>query len=132
MPRVPRQLLIAAIALLLAFPLALAAAHPLSQGRYMLMAASIAHMHGLDVNQFMKVIECESEWNPEAHSGYHLPNGELENSWGIAQWNLDTNDLTLAEALDPEFALTKMAEYWAEGKESGWKCYELWSARGWK
>jgi hypothetical protein len=95
------------------------------------LATVIAEAHHLDPDQFRKVIECESQWDPNVQSGYALPDGTQENSWGIAQFNLDTNDMTKEEALNPEFALTKMAEHWSAGRASGWICYRLWSARGW-
>ena len=94
-------------------------------------ATQIAEAYHLNPDHFSKVIECESQWDPRVQSGYVLPDGTQENSWGIAQFNLDTNDMTKAEALDPDIALTKMAEHWSAGRASGWTCYQLWSERNW-
>ena len=100
--------------------------------RLMLFAAQVAYEKKLNIDHFFKVINCESGWDPRIQSGYQLPDGTYERSWGIAQFNLDTNQITLDEALDPEFSLRKMAEFWAEGKMSAWKCYQLWEARNWR
>jgi hypothetical protein len=105
--------------------------HDLQTLRLQTKATEIAEIYNLDPSHFRKVIECESQWDPNIQSGYFLSDGTQENSWGIAQFNLDTNDMTKAEALDPKFALTKMAEHWSQGRASSWACYRLWSARNW-
>ncbi len=103
-----------------------------NMARLMLFAAQVAYEKNLNIDHFFKVINCESGWDPRIQSGYKLEDGIYERSWGIAQFNLDANQITLDEALDPEFSLRKMAEFWAEGKMSAWKCYELWNARNWR
>ncbi len=103
-----------------------------AQGKLMLMAGQIAYENHINVDHFFKVIDCESGWDASIQSGYTLPDGTFEPSWGIAQFNLDTNKMTRDEALDPEFALRKMAEYWTAGNMSGWECYRLWEARNWQ
>lgn len=100
--------------------------------RLEMLAKQIAAAYGVDFGQFRKVINCESEWNPRVQSEYLLPDGTQENSWGIAQFNLDYNDMTKEQALDPEYALTKMAEHWREGRASAWRCYQLYDARDWR
>jgi hypothetical protein len=103
-----------------------------AQGKLMLIAGGIAYENHINIDHFFKVIDCESGWDPVIQSGYVLPDGRFEESWGIAQFNLDTNQMTRDEALDPEFSLRKMAEYWVSGNMSGWECYRLWDSRHWK
>jgi hypothetical protein len=100
--------------------------------RLVLMATKIAQQYQINQDHFFKTIQCESQWDPEAQSGYLSEDGTQENSWGIAQWNLDTNDMTKEQALDPHFALTKMAEAWQKGQAPAWGCYRLWEKRNWK
>lgn len=88
------------------------------------LASSTALKYGLDLDHFDEVISCESGWDPSIKSRY-----PGENSWGIAQINLDAHpEITLAQALDPSWSLEWMAKQWASGNADSWTCWrELYS-----
>jgi hypothetical protein len=71
----------------------------------------------------MKVIGCESQFNPTIQSGYYQ-NGVQEQSFGLSQINLPSNPgITLAEADDPSFSIRFMAQKFSEGYASKWSCW---------
>jgi len=48
-------------------------------------------------------------------------NGKRENSWGLVQINLDHNpQVTLEQALDPDFSLEFLASNLAQGRCKMW------------
>lgn len=90
------------------------------------LASTTAARYGVSGSDMAKVISCESGWSASAQSGYLDPSGPngRENSWGIAQINLDAHpEVTRAEATDPAWALDWMARQWAAGDARLWTCY---------
>lgn len=70
------------------------------------------------------IVKHESNYVPNIQSMYIDSNGNRENSWGLAQINLDYNtSVTLEEAKDVEFSLNFLAQNLALGK-----CNTMWKA----
>lgn len=88
------------------------------------MATEIAKEHHLNVNRFLKTIECESNWDVYAKGDY--VKGE-PTSFGLAQLHYPTRDWGVATstAYEPRFALETMAKKWENGEQRRWSC---WSA----
>lgn len=88
----------------------------------MLFAVHMAEFHHLDTPLFVATIQCESNFSPTAL-------GDGGTSFGIAQFHtLSKWHMTKKQALDPYFAISKMAEEWeteAHGGASNWSCYKL-------
>lgn len=83
------------------------------------IASTTAREYGINLTHFDAVIACESGWDPSIESSY-----PGENSWGIAQINLDAHpEITKAEALDPSWSLRWMAKEWASGNADLWSCW---------
>lgn len=84
------------------------------------LAVQIANEHNLNVERFLKVIDCESGWNPDAI-------GDSGTSFGLAQLHQPVRDwgLTIEQAKDPRTALTTMAEAWQRGEASRWTCWRI-------
>lgn len=82
------------------------------------IAASIATKHGLNVDRFLKTIECESSWNIKAI-------GDNGTSFGLAQLHHPVRDwnTTIEQANTPEIALEIMATAWGKGEQSRWSCW---------
>ena len=81
------------------------------------LAVSIATADHLQVNRFVTVIECESQFNPATV-------GDYGTSFGIAQFhNLKEWGMTRADAEDPYVALPRMAVAWEHHQEFRWSCY---------
>lgn len=79
-------------------------------------ASSTAIEYGLNVILFMKVITCESHWNPTAIS--------QTGDYGVSQINLHFHpDISQAEAFDPKFSIQWMAQQWLHGNAYYWVCY---------
>lgn len=83
-------------------------------------ASSIAQAHGLNVNRFLNVIQCESHWNPNAV-------GDQGTSFGLAQLHNPVSDwgITSTQAKNPEVALPIMAKAWEDGKQRKWSCWTI-------
>lgn len=83
-------------------------------------ATKVAKKHGLNVNHFLNVIQCESHWKPDAV-------GDNGTSFGLAQLHNPVTDwgITAEQAKDPEIALPIMAKAWQEGKERKWSCWRI-------
>ncbi len=98
-------------------PVPVAEAKPLSARE---IATREAIKHGLMVDRFLKVIECESQWNTKAV-------GDHGTSYGLAQLHNPVSDwgVTKEEAMDPEVALPIMAEAWGRGEHTRWSCWWL-------
>lgn len=92
------------------------------------LATSTAAKYHLNVEHFVKVINCESGASSTIQStvpDIAGPNGR-ENSWGIAQINLDPKnhpEVTMEQALDPTWSLEWMAERWVDGHAHEWTCW---------
>ena len=69
----------------------------------------IAGAYNLDPKKLSAIIKCESHFDPNAHN-----RTSVENSWGLVQINLRAHDLTKQQAIDPEFAITFLAEHWTQ------------------
>ena len=84
------------------------------------LATEKANEHNLNVKRFLKVIECESNWDRFAVGDNGL-------SHGLAQFYYPTRDWKIAtsSAYEPEIALTLMAKAWSKGDASRWSCYRL-------
>ena len=76
----------------------------------------MAKEHGLNVNHFLAVVSCESNWNPQAVSP--------TNDYGIAQIHIKSWGFTKEQAFDPAFSLDFMAKQWDEGNASAWVCWQ--------
>lgn len=94
-------------------------------------ATAIAKSRGLNVDHFLKVVGCESGWDPSIQSGYIGPKGR-EDSWGLVQINLPSHkDITKDQALDPVFSLRYMANEWSRDRYRQWSCYGMMEKQGW-
>lgn len=90
------------------------------------VAVAEAVDHGLNVDHFLKTIDCESGF-VASQIGDH---GE---SFGIAQIHLVAHkDVSKSDALNPYFALHWMAENWQNDNASIWTCYRQLKKAGWK
>ncbi len=95
------------------------------------LVARYAAANGVRPGAMLDVIDCEAAknddgtYNPQGQSGFSYK-GHRENSWGIAQINLDAHqDVSKAQAEDPEFAVRFMAEQFAAGNAHLWTCWRL-------
>lgn len=81
-------------------------------------------------SSMLATIQCEA---PRADDGAYDPmgrsaiideKGELENSWGIAQINLDYHpEITREQAQNPDFSVSFMATKFAKGNADRWSCW---------
>ncbi len=82
--------------------------------------------------KIIKTINCENrDWDVKLQSGlkykagnrWGLPAGSLEKSYGLSQIHLpDHKDITYEQAVDPDFAISYMAEHL--GRDVSWSCYK--------
>lgn len=84
------------------------------------MASTTAAQYGLNQALFVKVVQCESSFNPDAI-------GDGGTSFGIAQLHNPSTDWHIATstALDARQALAIMAEAWVNHEQNRWSCYKL-------
>lgn len=103
------------------------------------IAVGIAHEHGLNVDKFLKTIECESGWDAVAEGDYpdgkggfttkaKAPKGSKPTSFGLVQLHYPERDwgVTIAQAKEPIRALQIMANAWDKYGVAGapkWTCY---------
>lgn len=81
------------------------------------MGERISVEHGVSWKTVEQVVECESQWNPDAYNA-------SENSRGLVQIHKPSwPDITDEQAYDPEFALTFLASHLKEGNGDLWTCY---------
>lgn len=81
-----------------------------------------AQEHGADPDSLVATLTCESKLDPSAV-------GDYGTSFGIAQIHLPAHeDITKAEALDPQWSIDWAAEQFAEGNQRIWTCYRKLSA----
>lgn len=87
------------------------------------IAVRIATSYHLNVDKFLAVINCESEWNTTAKGDYR--NGK-PTSFGLAQLHNPKRDwgITIEQAYVPEIALTLMAKAWNKGEAWRWSCWK--------
>lgn len=81
------------------------------------MIATAAEKHGVDPDVMYTVIFCESGLNPNAV-------GDGGTSFGLAQIHSPAHpDITILQALDPEFSIEFMAKEMAAGRSWKWTCW---------
>lgn len=79
---------------------------PSPKVQYELLADRIGAEYGVKIATIKAVINCESSWSVDAHKVT-----SRENSYGLVQINrLAHPDITVAQAKDPEFAITYLAQ----------------------
>ena len=73
------------------------------------------------------VVTCENKaLNPMLQSYFPYKDGpnSRENSWGLAQWNLDAHpEFKREQVQNPDFALNEMAKSFNKGDYWKWTCY---------
>jgi hypothetical protein len=99
---------------------------PISPNGAQSLIASAASKYGVSYIQLYNTLLCESEGFRDIQSQIpHRggPNG-LENSWGIAQINLDYNpNVTRLQALDIKWSINYAAQAFSKGQQSKWTCW---------
>lgn len=98
-------------------------------------AVQMADEYGLNTEHFLATIRCESGWDNVQSKHLQrqkLPKGYVsqgdplrEQSFGVVQINLPSNDVTLEQALDPYWSVKFMAREWSKGKHRKWSCWKL-------
>lgn len=88
---------------------------------YVEMADRIAKDYGLNRGLFVKVLECESRFKPDAL-------GDGGTSYGIAQLHKPISDwkIPISTAYNPEASMHIMANAWVRGEAKRWTCYRMW------
>lgn len=88
----------------------------------------LAYEYGVSSKEMMDVLTCENgAFLPDKQSGHKdpkSPNG-YEQSYGLAQWNIVHNPITVEQAKDPEWSLRQMAKMFKEGRKSMWSCWKI-------
>lgn len=85
---------------------------------YQVLANQISAQYQVKASTVKRIINCESNWNTNA-----IRSTSREYSVGLSQINLRAHkDITIAEAKDPEFAITYLASNLANGNASMWSC----------
>jgi len=96
------------------------------------LAVEQAKKYGLNTKRFLAVLACENNFNATGQSEHITKSGEREDSWGSAQINLYWNpEVTQAQAEDPLYAISWMAERWSIGKHRLWSCFGILESKGW-
>ncbi len=85
------------------------------------LISTYSKQYGVSADLMTYIVQAESTGSTTIQSNYYYK-GKRENSFGLAQINLDWNpDVTREQAQDPDFALNFLASNLKAGK-----CY-LWS-----
>lgn len=88
----------------------------------------LAYEYNVSSKEMMAVLTCENNtFNPSRqseHKDSKSPNGR-EQSYGLAQWNIVHNPITVEQAKDPEWSLQQMAKMFKEGRKSMWSCWKI-------
>lgn len=89
-----------------------------------------ADRYHVDYKDLYNTLNCESEGFGDVKIQSQFPNPEgpngKENSWGVAQINLDAHpDISYASATDPVFAVDYAAKEFSLGNADNWTCYRL-------
>mgnify|MGYP001563727394 CR=1 FL=1 len=67
----------------------------------------------------VKVISCESQWNPSAK-------GDSDRSIGLVQIHLPSHpEITEKQALNPIFSIDFLISEWVKGRQSKWTCWKI-------
>jgi hypothetical protein len=94
-----------------------------SEQQIKVLVNEYANKYGVDANQMLETIRCESVGFKNVQSG-HILKGVREDSWGIAQINLYWNpEVTKEQALNPDFSVEFMAKKFSQGKYHRWTCW---------
>lgn len=89
-----------------------------SKWGYQVLANQISAQYAVKAATVKKIINCESSWNPNA-----LKITSREHSVGLVQINLKAHtDVTNAQAKDPTFAISYLAQNLSEGNGHMWTC----------
>lgn len=73
-----------------------------------------------------RVLRCENNtFDPTLQSFHKKKDGTRERSYGVAQWNLDFNDITYEQATDMEWSIKEMARMFSLGRQSMWSCWHI-------
>lgn len=90
---------------------------PLTQTELIAIATDEAKSHHLNVEHFLKTIECESAWDVNAV-------GDRGTSIGLAQLHFPGNwEISTSSAKDPYIALSIMAQAWEDNRYAEWSCW---------
>lgn len=82
-----------------------------------------AQFYNIDESELYDTLKCESGFD-ELTQSFAYKDGVRENSWGVAQINLDMwPQITKQQAQDPNFALPFIARHIADGEGHLWTCY---------
>ena len=74
-----------------------------------------------EIDYLVPLINCESEFqNIQSNI---VTNGVREESYGIAQINLPSHDVTKEQALDPYFSIRWTVKKIKKGEQGIWSCY---------
>lgn len=88
----------------------------------------LSYEYGISSREMMNVLTCENrDFIPDQQSWHKdpkSPNGR-EQSYGLAQWNIVHNPITVEQAKDPEWSLTEMAKMFKQGRKSMWSCWKI-------
>lgn len=80
--------------------------------------------YGVSYDQMWGTIMCESQGSTTVQSRHRRPDGTREQSFGLVQIHLPAHlNVSKEEAIDPEFAVTFMAENFAAGRQRMWTCW---------
>lgn len=80
--------------------------------------------YGVSFDQMWGTIMCESHGSTTVQSRHRRPDGTREQSFGLVQIHLPAHpNVSKEEAIDPEFAVTFMAENFAAGRQRMWTCW---------
>lgn len=83
-----------------------------------------AKISGVKSQTMINVIDCEdTTWTANQQSNI-VRGKEREESYGLAQINLPSHpDISYDQAVDPDFAISYMADQLSKGKGNQWSCY---------
>ena len=80
-----------------------------------------AFQYGVNAKLVSKIINCESNFNPNA-----VNITSREESYGLVQINLKVwKNITKEQATDPTFAVDYLAKNLSKNKGSMWSCYKV-------
>lgn len=93
------------------------------------MRSYAAHA-GVSGDDVWATIQCEDPTLDPAIQSGDYKNGVRENSWGLAQINLDAHpNITKAQATDPFFAADYITKEFSVDEQTQWTCWKWHHAR---